>query len=139
MKDLQQKFHEIREVNLKLTESMADSREEVRNLTLAMKNLELQNIQQRKWMEDTIRKMAREMKILENKMVGVKATRSDEETYTRRVQSAAKPGLIRIRPTSRSFPDTTGKYVTYPINDRCSKPLSKNEPLWTCTTRFWAN
>ena len=127
MKDLQQKFHEMREVNQKLTESMADSREEVRNLTLAMKNLEVQNIQQRKWMEDTVRKMAREMKILENKMVGVKATRSDDETFTRRVQLATK--LLSTRPIPRAPPDTTGKYVTYPINDRCSKPLSNNEPL----------
>lgn len=80
MKDLRQTLHQMQEVNQKLTESMADSREEVQNLTLAMKNLEMQNIQQRKWMEDMVRKMAGEMKSLENKMVKVKATHNNEET-----------------------------------------------------------
>lgn len=51
----------MQEANQKLTESMADSREEVRDLTLAMKNLEMQNIQLKKWMEDMTKKMARGM------------------------------------------------------------------------------
>ena len=58
MKDLRQKFHEIQEVNQKLTGSVADSREEVRDLTLTVKSLEIQNIQLKKWMEDKARKMA---------------------------------------------------------------------------------
>lgn len=83
MKDLQQTVHQMQEANQKLTESVADSREEVQNLTLAMKNLEMRNIQQRKWMEDMVRKMAKEMKSLENKMVEVKVTHNDEETRIR--------------------------------------------------------
>ena len=100
MKDLRQTLHQMQEVNQKLTESMADSREEVRNLTLAMKNLEMQNIQQRKWMEDTVRKMAREMKSLENKMVEKKATRSDGETFIPRAHTSSFSGSVsrqRIR------------------------------------------
>jgi len=85
MKDLRQNFHQMHEDNQKLTESLADSREEVRNLTLEMKKLEMQNIQQRKWMEEAVGKMAREMKALEKKMVEFKATRNDEETGKRRV------------------------------------------------------
>ena len=61
MKDLRQKFHETQEVNKKLTESVADSREEVRDLTLTVKNLEIQNIQLKKWMEDIARKMEKKM------------------------------------------------------------------------------
>ena len=59
MKDLRQKFHEIQKVNQKLTESVADSREEVRDLTLTVKSLEIQNIQLKKWMEDMARKTAK--------------------------------------------------------------------------------
>lgn len=94
MKDLRQKFHQMHEDNQKLTESLADSREEVRNLTLEMKKLEMQNIQQRKWMEGTVGKMAREMKTLEKKMVEFKATRNDEETDKRRV--LIKPPSLRV-------------------------------------------
>jgi len=61
MKDLRQKFHEIQEVNQKLTESVADSREEVRDLTLTVKSLEIQNIQLKKWMEDMARKTEKGM------------------------------------------------------------------------------
>ena len=57
-KYLQQKFHEIQEVNQKLTESMAASRQEVRDLTLTVKSLEIANIQLKKWMEDMTEKMA---------------------------------------------------------------------------------
>ena len=52
MKDLQQKFYQMQDLNQKLTDSMAHCREEVRDLTLAVKSLEIQNIQQKKWMED---------------------------------------------------------------------------------------
>ena len=58
MKDLQEKFHEIQEVNKKLMESMADSREEVRDLTLTVKSLEIQNIQLKKSTEDMARQIA---------------------------------------------------------------------------------
>lgn len=58
MKDLRKKFHEIQEVNQKLTESVADSREEIRDLTLTVKSLEIQNIQLKKSTEDTERKTA---------------------------------------------------------------------------------
>ena len=59
MKDLQQKFHEIQEVNQKLTESVADSREEIRDFTMTVKSLEIQDIQLKKWMEDMERKTAK--------------------------------------------------------------------------------
>ena len=59
MKDLRQKFHEIEEVNQKLTESVADSREEIRDLTMTVKSLEIQNIQLSKRMEDMERKTAK--------------------------------------------------------------------------------
>jgi len=99
MKDLRQTLHQMQEVNQKLTESVADSREEVQRLTLAMKNLEMQNIQQKKWMEDMVRKMAREMKSLENKMVEVNATHNDEKTYIRPVNDRwERLGAILNRP-----------------------------------------
>ena len=66
MKDLQQNFYEIQEVNQKLTESMAASREEIRDLTLTVKSLEIENIQLKKWMEDMTRKM--ESRILTESM-----------------------------------------------------------------------
>ena len=50
MKYMPQKFHEIQEVNQKLTESVADSREQIRDLT---------NIQLSKRMEDMERKTAK--------------------------------------------------------------------------------
>ena len=59
MKDLQQKFYQMQDLNQKLTDSMAHCREEVRDLTLAVKSLEIQNIQQKKWMEDMTRKNAK--------------------------------------------------------------------------------
>ena len=58
MKYLPQKFHEIQEVNQTLTESMAASRQEVRDLTLTVKSLEIENIRLNNWMEDMTRKMA---------------------------------------------------------------------------------
>lgn len=109
MKDLQQTLHQMQEANQKLTESMADSREEVQNLTLAMKNLEMRNIQQRKWMEDMVRKMAKEMKSLENKMVEVKASHNDEETCIRRAylsfptsENRQRRSIVREIPNGRS-------------------------------------
>ena len=59
MKDLRQKFHETQEVNQKLTESVAVSREEVRDLTLTVKSLEIQNIQLKKVTEDMAKKTAK--------------------------------------------------------------------------------
>ena len=56
MKDLRQKVHAIQDANQKLTESVADTREEVRDLSLAVKSLEIQNIQLKKEMEDMARK-----------------------------------------------------------------------------------
>jgi len=99
MKDLRQKFHQMHEDNQKLTESLADSRGEVRNLTLEMKKLEMRNIQQRKWMEETVGKMAREMKTLEKKMVEFKASRNGEETDKRRVP------ITSLNPRSRVCSD----------------------------------
>ena len=110
MKDLQQTLHQMQEANQKLTESMADSREEVQNLTLAMKNLEMRNIQQRKWMEDMVRKMAKEMKSLENKMVEVKASHNDEDTCIRRAylsfptsENRQRRSIVREIPNGRSW------------------------------------
>ena len=109
VKDLRQTLHEMQEVNHKLTESVADSRAEVQSLTLAMKNLEMQNIQQRKWMEDIVRKMAKEMKSLENEMVEIKATHDDEETGLRRshfyVTSVRKPKRRVVFPRELSKRD----------------------------------
>ena len=109
VKDLRQTLHEMQEVNQKLTESVADSREEVQSLALAMKNLEMQNIQQRKWMEDIVRKMAKEMKSLENEMVEIKATHDDEETGLLRshfyVKSVRKPKRRAVFPCELSKRD----------------------------------
>ena len=119
MKDLRQTLHQMQEVNQKLTESMADSREEVQNLTLAMKNLEMQNIQQRKWMEDMVRKMAKEMKSLENKMVKVKATPNDEETRRPHFRSWEISASRQSIPTARR--EVFSREVPKRDNDR--KPL----------------
>ena len=61
MKDLRQKFHQTQEVVQKLTDSMADSHEEVQDLTLAVKRLEKQNVQQKMSMEYMERKLVRGM------------------------------------------------------------------------------
>ena len=133
MKDLRQTLHQMQEVNQKLTESMADSREEVRNLTLAMKNLEMQNIQQRKWMEDTVRKMAREMKSLENKMVDVKAANNDEVTFIHRARSSILPTSVsrqRIR-IAQELPKRQAVCSSeLPMEEVVAEPrLGKTHPL----------
>ena len=129
MKDLRQTLHQMQEVNQKLTESMADSREEVRNLTLAMKNLEMQNIQQRKWMEDTVRKMAREMKSLENKMVEVKATNNDGEVYISRAHSFRYPTSGRQSiPIVHELPKRLAvRSSELPKRDISEEPLERNQ------------
>ena len=78
MKDLRQQFHQMREDNQKLTEIVADSRGEIRELTLAVKNLEMQNIQQQKRFEDMVRKMEREIKRVENKVPQAEVSRAEE-------------------------------------------------------------
>ncbi|KAJ7355988.1 hypothetical protein OS493_027382 [Desmophyllum pertusum] len=58
MKDLPQKFHEVQEDNQKLRESVADCHEKIRDLSLATKTL-----------EDVVKKILRERKSVENKML----------------------------------------------------------------------
>ena len=57
MKDLRQKFQKVQESNQKLAEAVTDCREEIRDLTLTVKNLEMKNIQQEKQMEGLGRKI----------------------------------------------------------------------------------
>ena len=69
MKDLRYKFHKVQEVNQKMSESVADCHAEIRDLSLAVKNLEMENIQQKKLIEDMAKKTARGIKNVEGKMV----------------------------------------------------------------------
>ena len=69
MKDLRHKFHKVQEVNQKMSESVADCHAEIRDLSLAVKNLELENIQQKKLIEDMVKRTAREIKSVEGKML----------------------------------------------------------------------
>lgn len=76
MKDVQQKFQEVQEINSKMSESLekmtefvADCRAEIRDLSLAVKTLRVENIQQKKLIEDMARKTAKEIKSVESKVL----------------------------------------------------------------------
>lgn len=107
MKDLRQEFHQMQEVNQKLTESAADSRGEIRDLTLAVKNLEMQNIQQKKLNEEMARRMAREIKRLENKVLQVELTRAAEEAPRKSYTFSSGPLPRRSR--SLALSDTEAR------------------------------
>lgn len=52
-----------------MSESVPDCHAEIRDLSLSVKNLELENIQQKKLIEDMAKKTAREIKSVEGKML----------------------------------------------------------------------
>lgn len=95
MKGLRQQFHQMHEVIQKLTESLADYREENRDLSLAVKNLEMQNIQQKKLIEDMARKMTRESKNVENK-IHVKATQVVEDYLGKRLPASPRVRALQV-------------------------------------------
>ena len=53
MRDLRQKFHKVDEVNQKMVESNARCRVEIKDLSVAVKNLKIENTQQNKSIEDS--------------------------------------------------------------------------------------
>ena len=57
LKDLRQKYVKVQLVNAKLTQSSAEFREEIRDLSVAVKRLEAQNAKQMKQIEDLTRKL----------------------------------------------------------------------------------
>jgi len=59
LKDLRQKYLKVQQVNAKLTQSSAEFRDEIRNLSTAVKRLEAQNAKQVKQIEDLTRKLER--------------------------------------------------------------------------------
>lgn len=76
MKDVQQKFQEVQEINSKMSESLekmtefvAHCRAEIRDLSLEVKTLKVENIQQKKLIEDMARKTAKEIKSVESKVL----------------------------------------------------------------------
>ena len=107
MKDVQQKFQEVQEINLKMSESLkkitefvADCRAEIRDLSLAVKTLEVENIQQRKFIEEVARKTAKEKKDVESRvLVRTRHEVVDEGSkwYTRCTQPARPVSLEQHR------------------------------------------
>ena len=75
MKDLRQKFQKVQESNQKLAEAVTDCREEIRDLTLTVKNLEMKNIQQEKQMEG----LGRKIKNVESEKLQLKNSWDSEE------------------------------------------------------------
>lgn len=128
MKDLRQQFHQIQEVNQKLTESAADSRGEIRDLVLAMKDLEMQNIKQKKLIEEMARRMTREIKRVENKVLQVEVTRAAEEAprkpYT--FQSVTSPRRARSLPVSDTDSRSYGSVHS----------ISARPPAMVCFTKM---
>lgn len=59
LKDLRQKFLKVQQVNAKLTKSSSEFREQIRDLSTAVKRLEAQNAKQVKQIEDLTRKLER--------------------------------------------------------------------------------
>lgn len=59
LKDLRQKYLKVQQVNAKLTQSSAEFRDEIRDLSAAVKRLEAQNAKQVKQIEDLTRKLER--------------------------------------------------------------------------------
>jgi len=59
LKDLRQKYLKVQQVNAKLTQSSAEFRDEIRDLSTAVKRLEAQNAKQVKQIEDLTRKLER--------------------------------------------------------------------------------
>lgn len=57
LKDLRQKYLKVQQVNAKLTQSSAEFRDEIRDLSTAVKRLEAQNAKQVKQIEDLTRKL----------------------------------------------------------------------------------
>lgn len=93
MKDLRQEFHKVQGVNQKMSDSVAYCRAEVRDLSLAVKNLKAENIQLKKFVDDLTKKTAREIKGLESKMLrhtqmgGYEVPKRDQ-VYTATIRSA---------------------------------------------------
>ena len=106
MKDLRQQFHQMQEVIQKLTESLADYREENRDLSLAVKNLEMQNIQQKKMIEDMSRKVEREAKIVENKIQAKAAVAVEEHL----IKHPYRPPIRRAPACKANSKDTASDY-----------------------------
>ena len=69
MKDLRQEFHKVQGINQKMSDSIAYCRAEVRDLSLAVKNIKAENIQLKKFIDDLTKKTARDIKSLESKML----------------------------------------------------------------------
>ena len=66
--NMRQKCHEVQEVNQKMAVSFGACRTEIRVLSMAVKNLELENKKQKKMMEDMAKKTERELKVIESKV-----------------------------------------------------------------------
>lgn len=57
LKDLRQKYLKVQDVNKKLTQSSAEFRKEIRDLSTAVRRLEAQNAKQVKQIEDLTKKL----------------------------------------------------------------------------------
>ena len=97
MKDLRQEFHKVQEANQKMSDSIAYCRAEVRDLSLAVKNLKAENIQLKKFIEDMTKKTARDQKNLESKVLRhtqMRATAGKEESYYLSSSKLDKPASV---------------------------------------------
>ena len=99
--NMRQKFHDLQEVNQKMAdevqkinqkmaESFGDCRAEIRSLSVAVKKLELENIAQKKMMEDMARKTAKELKSVESKVLRYPQERAclEDRRFLRRLKQS---------------------------------------------------
>ncbi|KAL9976073.1 hypothetical protein ACROYT_G013320 [Oculina patagonica] len=93
LKDLRQKFLKVQQVNAKLTQSSTEFREQIRDLSTAVKKLEAQNAKQVKQIEDLTRKLEKS------------ASEQRLSVERRTLQSSAKRTSDDARKSSRNNTD----------------------------------
>ena len=113
--NMRQKFHEVQEVNQKMADevqeinqNMVQCRAEIRDLSLAVKNIELENIGQKKMMEDMARKTAKEIKSVESKVLRYSQERECLEDH-----------WYRQKKSSTTIKSVESKVLRYPQEREC--------------------
>ena len=91
MRDLRQKFHKVDEVNQKMVESNARCRVEIKDLSVAVKNLKMENTQQNKSIED----LSLELRHLEMKNTQLKKVIEDLSKKTTKEIKSVESRVLR--------------------------------------------
>ena len=94
--NMRQKFYEVQEANQKMAESFGACRAEIRGLSLKVENLELENIVQKKMIEDMARKTSKELKSVESRVLRYAKGRTSGEdtTILRRLNNLPREPLF---------------------------------------------